>query len=64
MSKKFQYEVWPPLAPGTLYTVDNFIDGVFYTKTGKLNKEIILYAFLFFCQCTGCLSMDGGHTSY
>ena len=32
MSQMFQYEVWSPFAPDTLYTVDDFIDGDFYNK--------------------------------
>ena len=50
MSQIFQYEVWPPLAPDTLYTFEDFINAVslvflllffFYTKKGKLNANIL-----------------------
>ena len=64
MSQMFQREVWLPFLPDTLYTLDDFIDDVSYTKKGKLNRKILLYVFLFFCRCTVCLRMDGGHTSY
>ena len=29
MSQMFQYEVGPPLAPDTLYAVEDFIGGIF-----------------------------------
>ena len=32
MSQIFQYEVWSPSAPNKLFTIDDFIDGDFYTK--------------------------------
>ena len=32
MSRIFQYEAWFSFAPDKLYTVDDFVDGDFYTK--------------------------------
>ena len=53
------------VVPESLYTVDDFIDGIFLQHKNRLTKrEDITYAFLVFCRCTVCLSMDGGHTSY
>ena len=54
----FQSEVCLPLAPNTLYIVDDFIDGE--TKS----ENLTVCAFLFFCRCTVGLSMVVGHTSY
>ena len=34
-----------------MYIVDDFIYGDFYTKEGKLNGEILLYALLIFFGC-------------
>ena len=51
MSQMFEYEVWSPSAPDTLYSVDNFIDGEFYAKkkySHPLDKNIPFYRCLRF----------------
>ena len=46
MSQMVKDEVGKQFAPDTLYIVDDFIKGEFYTKTGKIHRKILLYAFL------------------
>ena len=50
-----QYEVWPPFAPDTLYTVDDFTDG-------KLHGKYYCMRFFSFVV-EQCLHRDGGLTS-
>ena len=39
ISQMFKFEVWSPSMPDKLYTVDNFIDGDFTRRKGKLNYK-------------------------
>ena len=47
MPQMFQYEVWSPSTPDMLFAVDDFIDGDFTLRKGKLNRKILLHVFFF-----------------
>ena len=44
MSQMFPYEVWLPFAPDKLFTVDDFIDGDFYTKKRYMSGAPTVYS--------------------
>ena len=43
----FQYDVWLPSESDKLYSVYDFIDGDFTLRKGKLNRKILMHAFLY-----------------
>ena len=55
MSQMFQYDVWSPSMPDKLYTVDDLIDGVFYSKYRENLTSCVSFIFVGYINGVQCV---------